>query len=178
MLVAVYGGSFDPPHVGHAMVASWLLWTEQVGQVWLVPTFSHAFSKPLSPFRLRLAMCRALAADLGPRARVLSIERELPAPSYTLHTLDELSRGYPQHEFRLVVGADVLQQVGEWKGWDRIQSCYSPIIVGRSGFPPVNGSPSFPAVSSTEIRRLVVAGESVSHLVTAKVLKVMTSAGP
>ena len=43
MRVAVYGGSFNPPHVAHAMVASWLLWTRLVDEVWLVPVFRHAF---------------------------------------------------------------------------------------------------------------------------------------
>ena len=45
MRIAVYGGSFNPPHIAHTMVASWLLWTEMVDEVWLVPVYRHAFEQ-------------------------------------------------------------------------------------------------------------------------------------
>ena len=61
MRVAVYGGSFDPPHVAHGMVASWLLWTGVVDEVWLVPSFEHPFAKDMGPWTARVAMCQALA---------------------------------------------------------------------------------------------------------------------
>ena len=59
MDVAVYGGSFNPPHIGHAMVAAWLLWTRRVEEVWLVPAFAHAFDKALRPFAARVEMVEA-----------------------------------------------------------------------------------------------------------------------
>lgn len=171
--VAVFGGSFDPPHVGHAMVAGWLLWTERVEQVWLVPTYAHAFGKRLSPFARRVAMCRALARDLGGGVHVEAVEADLPVPSYTIQTLRELSRRHPGHALRLVVGADVLQQVDSWRDWDRVVAEYNPIFVGRHGFPPVEDSPLFPGVSSTEVRRRLASGEPVEHLVPAGVLRVL-----
>ncbi len=80
MVVAIYGGSFNPPHVGHALVAAWLLWTRQADAVWLLPVFRHAFekrhNKALVPWADRLAWCEAFAQDVDPRVRVEAIEAE------------------------------------------------------------------------------------------------------
>lgn len=169
MRVAVFGGSFNPPHVGHGMVAAWLGWTAQVDEVWLVPTFHHAFGKPLAPFTNRVAACRALAALVGPWVRVQEIEAELPTPSFTIHTLDALAARHPGHQLRLVVGADNLAARTKWRAWDRIEAEYAPIVVGR-GELHVAGAPSFPDVSSTEVRRRLQAGEPVGSFVPAGVL--------
>ena len=170
MRVAVYGGSFNPPHVAHGMVAAWLLWTGQADEVWLVPVFRHAFEgvhgKALAPFSTRLAWCAALAADIDPRIRVSPIESELPTPSFTIETMRALRERNPDVELRLVVGADVLPQLPKWRAWDALQAEFSPIIVGRAGHPSPEGTVRFPDISSTEIRRRLEAGESVQPLVT------------
>ncbi len=171
MRIGVYGGSFNPPHVGHAMVASWVLWTEQADEVWLMPTFAHAFSKQLAPFEDRMAMLREVCAALGAGARVDPLERDLPSPSYTIDTLDELARRHPEHQFHLICGSDTLDDTDSWKDWDRIERDYRPIIAGRAGYREIAGVPSFPGVSSTDVRRRLAAGESVDRLVPAGVLR-------
>lgn len=170
MRVAIYGGSFDPPHVGHAMVAGWLRWTDRVDAVWLVPARAHPFGKQSRPFDLRLALCRALAEAVGPWVSVSDIEAHLDAPTYTIDTLEALSRRHPEHTFRLALGSDNLSQLAQWKDWDRIAAGYDPIVVGRDGYPAPEGTVVFPGVSSTEIRRRLRAGEPVDHLVPAAVL--------
>lgn len=173
MRIGVYGGSFHPPHVGHAMVAAWLRWTEQVDEVWLVPVFDHPFAKDLAPFDARLAWCGALAETVGPWVRVVPIERELEGVSYTVRTLDALAQRHPDHSFRLVVGSDVLPTTPKWKDWDRIASVYQPLLVGRAGHGDVPGAPTFPQVSSTQVRAALAAGEDVSAWVPASVLRAM-----
>ena len=179
MRIAVYGGSFNPPHVGHAMVASWVRWTAQADAVWLVPVFRHAFEnrhgKLLAPFERRMEWCAALAAELGPSVVVCDVERHLPAPSFTVDTLGHPASLHPQHEFRLVVGADVLPQVDEWRRWDEIASRHAPIIVGRQGYPPPEGGHSvdFPAVSSSEVRERLRHGKPVDHLLTSGVQRLI-----
>lgn len=170
MLVAVYGGSFNPPHLGHAMVVSWLLWTERAAEVWLLPAFHHAFDKELAPFPARVRLCGVMAAELGPRVRVCGIEAELPTPSYTLHTLRALRDQHPGCTFRLVLGADNLSAVHLWYRWPELREEFPPILVGRQGYPPVADAPSFPDLSSTEVRRRMGAGEPVDHLLSARML--------
>ena len=175
MRIAVYGGSFNPPHVGHAMVASWVRWTGQADAVWLVPVYRHAFEdrhgKVLAPFEDRLGWCAALADELGEGVDVCDVERHLPSPSFTVDTLLHLATAHPGHTFRLVVGADVLPQVGAWRRWDEIAARFAPIVVGRQGYPSPDGAPSvdFPAVSSSDVRHRLQEGRSVEHLLTVGV---------
>ncbi len=177
MRIGVYGGSFNPPHVGHAMVASWLRWTRRVDEVWFVPTFAHAFGKPLAPYDVRAEMCAALADELGDWARVSDVERSLGGTSWTIRTLDALAERSPGAAFHLVIGADVAAQTALWRSWDRIAARYTPIVVGRSGCPPVPDSPDFPDVSSTDIRARLARGEDVRHLVPACVLTILVREG-
>ena len=168
MRVAVYGGSFNPPHVSHAMVASWLLWTDKVDEVWMVPVFQHAFEglhgKKLAPYSVRVGWCRLLRSDVDERISVSEIEECLPTPSYSIDTLCALQKKYPEHEFHLVIGADVLPDLPKWKAWSRIEKEFSPIIVGRGGYPCPEGSIAFPEVSSSTIRAELKEGRIPSHL--------------
>jgi nicotinate-nucleotide adenylyltransferase len=163
--VAIYGGSFNPPHVAHAMVAAWLRWSGRADEVWLLPVYRHAFEgqhqKRLAPFELRLRWTEAMARDVGEGVRVCAIEAELPVPSYTIDTLRTLAARHPEHRFRLVVGSDVLQQLPLWRSWTEIDRHFAPIVVGRQGHPGGAGveAVDFPAISSTELRRRLLSGE-------------------
>jgi nicotinate-nucleotide adenylyltransferase len=152
------------------MVAAWLRWTDRVDAVWLLPTWRHAFGKDLAPWADRLALCEALVAQLGPWARVEPLEAERGGVSYTVDTLGVLAARHPAHTFRLVVGADVRAQAPAWKDWATIEARWPPIVVGRDGFPPVDGAPTFPAIASTDIRAALAEGRDVSHLVPVDVL--------
>ena len=171
--IAVYGGSFNPPHVAHAMVASWLRWTDQADEVWLVPVFQHAFGKEMMAFERRVVLCRALASELGPWVQVVDIESTLPQPSYTIDTLRAIQKAHPGNALRWVAGSDILQEVHRWKSWNEIERDFAPIIVGRAGYPIPAESVVFPEVSSSEIRRLREQGKRVSHWVPAAVLALL-----
>lgn len=182
MRIAVYGGSFNPPHVAHAMVAAWLLWTDQVDEVWLVPVFRHAFEpwhgKTLAPFDRRLRWCEAMASDVDPRVRVSHVESTLPTPSYTIETLRALQAQNPGAALRLVVGADVLPTLPKWRDWEAIARDFEPIIVGRNGYEAPPGAVVFPDLSSTLIRERRARGEPVGGLVTRSVARLLAEEDP
>ncbi len=169
--IAILGGSFNPPHVAHLMAAYWTLATQDVAEVWLLPSFRHPFGKALAPFEDRVRMCElAVRAIRG--AAVCSAEAELandPLVGKTARTLEHLRAKHPAYDFALVVGADVLPETDKWYRWDRVQELARIVIVGREGYPPVPGAPSLPAISSTEIRARLARGEDVSGLVPRKV---------
>jgi nicotinate-nucleotide adenylyltransferase len=173
--IAVYGGSFNPPHVGHALVASWLRFTDQCDEVWLLPAYQHAFHKELIPFTTRVRWCRAMANEVGPWVVVEDIEGLLPVPSYTIDTLLTLKAKYPEHDFRLVVGADVLPATPLWKQWGRIVEEFHPILVGRAGYESPPDALMFPDVSSTEIRRRLRNKEPIDTLVVSSVAALLRS---
>jgi nicotinate-nucleotide adenylyltransferase len=174
MRVALYGGSFNPPHVAHQMVALYVLETAPVDALWLVPACKHALGKPLAPFEDRLRMCELAAAALGARVRVSDIERAIGGESRSLRTVRRLQQEHPEHVFSLVIGADLVAEVPGWQGGDELQRTVPFIVVGRrgagGGSVPAADAVEMPAVSSTEIRDRLGSGKSVAGLVPRGVL--------
>jgi nicotinate-nucleotide adenylyltransferase len=155
--LAVFGGSFDPPHVGHVFLAAYALSIAGVDKVLAAPTFEHAFGKPLTAFEHRMEMCRRAFAAL-PAVEVSPVERELGGTSRTLRLLHELARRHPDHQLRLLIGSDILAESARWQGFDEIRALAPPIVVSRGGHGDAGG-PLFPRVSSTELRAALARGE-------------------
>jgi nicotinate-nucleotide adenylyltransferase len=177
--VAILGGSFNPPHVAHLMAAYWTLATQDVREVWLLPSYRHPFGKELAPFLDRVRMCELAARELRGVA-VCTAERELatdPHVGKTARTLEHLVAKHPELGFALVVGADILPDTPKWYRWDRVQELARIVVVGREGFPAVAGAPSLPAVSSTEIRARIARREDVAGLVPRRVREYVEEKG-
>ena len=172
MRVALFGGSFNPPHVAHQLAALYVLETAAVDALWFVPAHEHAFGKPLVAFEDRLAMCERAAAALGPRARVSDVERAIGGRSLTLRTVRRLSELHPEHAFSLVIGSDLLGDVASWYGGDELARTIPFIVVGRPGGEPAGAAPAItmPDVSSTAVRAALAAGQPVEGLVSRGVL--------
>jgi nicotinate-nucleotide adenylyltransferase len=169
MRVAIFGGSFNPPHIGHQLVALYVLETAAVDELWFVPCWKHPFDKALEAFPDRLRMCELAAAGLGARVRVSDIEAQLGGEeSPTLLTIKGLQARHPEHQFLLVIGADLEPELPLWYGADELRRTVQMLVVGRGGF--VGGSAvAMPAVSSTEIRARLRGGESAEGLVPRRV---------
>jgi len=162
MDVAVFGGSFDPPHVGHVLALSFLRGVAGFDRAVVVPVFAHAFDKELAPFEHRVRMCEIGFSHLH-GVEISTMERLLGRPSYTLRTVREIARQHPEWRLRLAIGADVLADVHRWHAFDELVELARPYVMGRrgvncSGAPP----PVLPEVSSTEVRRLLRARGSES----------------
>lgn len=165
MQIALYGGSFNPPHLGHAMVASWVLWSGLADEVWWTPSFAHPFAKSMVGFDQRLGLVQQLTDALGKGHRCCGVEADLPTPSYTIDVLDALSARHPQASFRLVLGSDNLPDLPRWSQSERLLAEYAPVVVGRDGYDNPEGTVVFPGLSSTEVRELASSGRPVAHLV-------------
>jgi len=169
---AVLGGSFNPPHVGHVMAAYWVLATQGVSEVWMLPSYVHPFGKALAPFEDRVRMCELAAAPVR-GLHVCAAEAELagdPLVGRTVRTLEHLVAKHPDRRFALVVGADILRETDKWYRFDRIRELARLVVVGRAGHEGAPGAPALPAVSSTEIRARLARGEDVGGLVPRRVL--------
>jgi nicotinate-nucleotide adenylyltransferase len=155
MDVALFGGSFDPPHVGHVLAVAYAVATGGFDRVLVVPVFAHAFEKALSPFDHRVQMARLAMSDLR-SAEVTTVERDLGAPSRTLRTVTHLAREHPDWRLRILVGADVLADRDKWLGFDELTQIAPLFLLGRAGVESPGAPPALlPAVSSTEVRRLL-----------------------
>ena len=149
--IAVYGGSFDPPHLAHTLACVYVLSTQPVDLVLVVPAGQHPFDKHLSPFEHRLRMCELAMRDLR-RVAVSGIERELGGPSLTLRTLEHLQRSRPSATLRLVIGSDLLAETPTWHRFERVREIAPPIVVPRAGYDD-HDALALPDISSTEARR-------------------------
>ncbi len=181
--IAIFGGSFNPPHVAHQLTALYVLETEPVDELWIVPVYRHAFGKDLVPFSHRLAMCELIAAPLKPRVKVSRVEEELAkkpgfVASRTLDLVEHLAR-YGQ--LRLVVGADVLTETDKWHRWDDLVKKAPPIVIARPGYPG-GGALAMPDVSATDIRarlerKTPADREALRSLLPASVLRYIATNG-
>jgi nicotinate-nucleotide adenylyltransferase len=177
--VAIFGGSFNPPHVAHALACALLLSIEDVDRVLVIPTFRHPFAKALAPFEDRLAMCE-LAMGWIPGVEVSPVEAELGGESRTLHTLEHLTNKHPDWRLRLVIGGDILAEAHRWYGFDTISAIAPPLVLGRAGAGAdvaSAGRALLPDVSSTQVRALVAAGawDELARLVPRRVLDYVRS---
>jgi nicotinate-nucleotide adenylyltransferase len=173
MRIALFGGSFNPPHLSHEAVVKLLLDDPAWAEVWIVPTHRHPYGKPLANFEDRIAMCRLAFVPLGGRVKVLDVERDLGGVSYTVHTVEALKRLNPSADFGLVVGSDVLSERGQWKDFERLLSLVDFVIVPRDNYPADDRrmleTEPLPDISSSEIRRRVELGQSIEGLVSQAV---------
>ena len=172
--VALFGGSFNPPHVAHQLVALYVLETEPIDELWLIPCFMHPFDKALESFEDRLWMCRLAALPLGPRAAVSDCEKQLGGESRTLRTVKSLLSVHPDIDLSLVIGADLETEVSSWYGADELRELVRFIVVPRTGYGKISGEPNtrpaMPAISSTDIRERLRRGYPVDALVPRSVL--------
>ena len=97
MEIALFGGSFDPPHVGHLLAVAYVLATEPIGELWLVPVNEHPFGKRLAaPFEHRATLCEAMIEGAGlRRAHVSRIEAEIGGEVRTVDLLEHLRTTRP-----------------------------------------------------------------------------------
>lgn len=174
---AVYGGSFDPPHVGHVLAVAYALSTGEVDEVLVVPCFRHPFAKSLTPFDARVEMVEAAMAPLR-WVTVSRVEELLGGESRTLRTVKHLLAEEPDRKLRLLIGADILADAPKWHGFDEVVALAPLLVLGRVGFlrddAPI---PVLPDVSSTKVRAAVPAGQDLGALVPARVLEIIRRDG-
>ena len=172
MQVALLGGSFNPPHVGHLLAAHFVRATQPVDEVWLMPSFHHPFGKELTPFEHRLAMCQLIADDAAGWLKVSDVERDVGGEGRTVDTLEFLRARHPAYAFTLVIGSDILRDLPKWKDFDRIQKLARVLVLHRAGYPAKEAfGPPLAEVSSTEIRERFARSDLPYDLVPRQVLE-------
>lgn len=129
MRIAILGGSFDPPHIGHLLVAQQVKKLLNVDQVWLMPAFTHPFNKPLTNATHRLAMAKLLQDSA---VKVSDFEIAKKGTSFTIDTLTALKKEYPQDSFFWIIGSDQVTDFPKWKNWEEIINKYHLIIYSRN----------------------------------------------
>ncbi len=194
--IGIMGGSFNPVHTGHLMLAEWARSNADLEEIWLIPAGMPYMKPPgqLLPGTERLHMTE-LAVAGNSKLRCLDIEICRTGDTYSCETLEQLNQDYPDCRFHFIVGADCLFSMENWRHPERLFASCTVIAASRGDIPMdrlqdkrvdleqryggeilllpfVNLS-----ISSTMIRERVRMGESIRYMVPDKVLAYIEEKG-
>jgi nicotinate-nucleotide adenylyltransferase len=184
MKLGIFGGTFDPPHIGHLIVADDALAALGLDRILFVPAGTHPLKgdKVAAPTHLRLRMIRAAVGD-AERFAVDDREIRRVGPSYTVDTLAELEEEYPGSELYLLVGSDIMNEIHRWHRVPEIAARARIAVMSRADAPKATASVAglqtirvevtHVAISSSEIRERVTAGRPFRYLVPEGVYEII-----
>ncbi len=170
MNITLFGGTFDPPHLGHSAIAAALLAQSIADRVWFLPVGEHAFEKHFLPREHRLAMLELVKEK---HQRIETFELFTQGTSRTYETLSTLAAIYQQHTFSFVIGSDNLARFSEWEHYRDLLAQFPVFVYPRAGYPV---TPLYPGmtllsgvepvqISSSEVRAAVAANKPLDRLV-------------
>ncbi len=137
--IGLFFGSFNPVHVGHLALANFIVEQTNIDELWFVVSPQNPFKKShhLIDATHRVQMLQH-AIDSYSKFKVCDIELQLPTPSYTYKTLQELREKYSQTDFSIIMGSDNLEMLNKWAHIDEIIQHHSFLVYPRPGYPIVN----------------------------------------
>lgn len=179
MRIGLFGGSFDPVHMGHLLAASESADRLELDEVHFVTAARPPHKRPLAPAEARHEMV-VLATILDPRFRSSRLELDHPGPTFTVDTLRRAARRWPGAELFFVTGADAYRDLASWREPEALVALAQMVAVSRPGYDLSRIDPFFRErvlpieipgydISSTEIRRRIAEGRSVRYLVPYEV---------
>jgi nicotinate-nucleotide adenylyltransferase len=177
MKIGILGGSFDPPHFGHLLLARQTREIVGLDEIWLMPYFAHSWDPTLSPVEDRLAMAR-LIEESG--IVVSEEETSERTTNFTINTVRRLKTKH-QHKFFWIVGSDILGEFERWKDHDALSREVPFLVFPRNGYPTSSTLPSgfqiidspdiiTSNISSTIVRKRLQQKHSVVGLIPERVL--------
>jgi nicotinate-nucleotide adenylyltransferase len=181
--VGLLFGSFNPIHLGHLVIAEYFVSQGGMDEVWLMVSPLNPFKQAadLAPAEDRMEMVR-LAVEDNIALKASDFEFSLPVPSYTIDTLEALDQHFPQHNFYLLLGEDLLGGFTGWKEYQKILDRGKILVYPRNSSNsaqielPVSPAPRLD-ISSTYIRKCLSNGLSVTYLVPNAVLSYIKDKG-
>ncbi|MXW14959.1 MAG: nicotinate (nicotinamide) nucleotide adenylyltransferase [Rhodothermaceae bacterium] len=185
MKVGIFGGSFNPPHIAHSIVAETIRSQFNLDVVLWVPTYAppHKSTIQLTPYKYRLGMVRAAVAEHS-FFQVSDIEKTLDSPTYTIRMLGALRKRYPDAEFNLVLGGDSLAYFDTWTQPEEIAKEVKLLVYPRMNYPVTYTALALPdylsgrvefadapvmSLSAEYIRKRIFEEKSVRYLILESV---------
>lgn len=177
MKIGLFFGSFNPIHIGHKVIASYLVDFTDLDKVVFVVSPQNPLKQKTSLLDQyhRLQIIRSEIED-NSKLEVSDIEFDMPKPSYTIDTLVRLKEKYPENDYSIIMGSDNLQNFHKWKNYEQILENYSAYVYPRPGHEisrshtnihPIEGVPQM-EISSSFIRKSIKEGKDISYLMPEK----------
>jgi|HubBroStandDraft_6_1064221.scaffolds.fasta_scaffold330008_2 nicotinate-nucleotide adenylyltransferase len=176
--IGLLGGSFDPPHLGHSLLALSFLALEPIDELWIIPCQNHAFKGCLNSFEQRFDMCKLAFSRIN-NIRVLDLENSIDPPNYTIKTLDLILSKRPDLNLFFAIGSDLITDFSKWHKPEEILKKTSVVIFERQNYPikltpilknaRIHQGYCLPDTNSTEIRASILRDSSTHTFVDQKV---------
>ncbi len=175
--IAIYGGTFDPIHHAHLILAREAIETLDLAKVILVPAAISPLKKaaPVANGEVRLAMLQA-AIKRDPKFEVDECELRRAPPSYTIDTVEEIRRREPDASIYCLIGEDNVAQLPRWHRFAELEKMVRFVVLDRSGKQPSHSYQLIHRridISATEIRRRVAQNEPIRYLVPDSVEEII-----
>jgi nicotinate-nucleotide adenylyltransferase len=175
--IAIYGGTFDPVHHAHLILARQAIETLGLDKVILVPAAISPLKKaaPVASGEVRLAMLQA-AVKGEPEFEVNECELLRPPPSYTIDTVEDIRRRECDAAIYCLIGEDNIEQLSQWHRFAELEKMVRFVVLDRSGKQPSHFYQLIHRridISATEIRRRVAQNESIRYLVPNSVEEII-----
>jgi nicotinate-nucleotide adenylyltransferase len=175
--IGIYGGTFDPIHHAHLILARDALERLSLDEIIFVPAAISPLKKtaPFASGELRLAMLRA-AIKGEPKFVADDCELRRPPPSYTIDTVKEVQQGHTHTAIHCLIGEDNVQTLKKWHRFDQLEKMVHFVVLDRTGHPPTSSYPVIDRkvdISATEIRMRVASGRSIRYLVPPAVEEII-----
>jgi len=186
--IGLFFGSFNPIHIGHLILANYILEHSDMQELWFVVSPQNPFKekKSLLNDHNRLDMVQ-LAIKNYQKMRASNVEFSLPTPSYTIDTLTYLHEKHPDYSFSLIMGEDNLGSLHKWKNYDLLLQNYQVIVYPRIFGEDISSSPNMTQLknhhnihkidapiielSATEIRDMIKSGKNVRPMLPPEVFE-------
>lgn len=168
--VGLLGGTFDPPHIGHLLVAEEVYYALDLDEVWFVPSNDPPHKEASNTQVEHRVEMTQLAIKSNPHFQVSTIEMERSGVSYTYDTINELHRKYPDTSFYFIIGGDMVEYLPKWHRIDELMELVTFVGVKRQGhqlrstYPVEKVDIPLFEVSSTLIRDRIRYGGSTKYL--------------
>jgi nicotinate-nucleotide adenylyltransferase len=157
MRIGIYGGTFDPVHFGHLLLAEQCREQCRLDQVWFMPAGAppHKQEWAITPGATRAEMLEFAVAG-SPSFVVQRLEIKRSGPSYTVETLRELRLQHPEDELFFLIGADSLHDLPTWREPREIAALATLVVVNRGQAPPPPLEPLIPRLGEEAVRRIQI----------------------
>ncbi|MEE3695198.1 nicotinate (nicotinamide) nucleotide adenylyltransferase [Campylobacter sp. CLAX-7218-21] len=134
MNIAIFGGSFDPPHLGHDMIVKEALKSLNINKLIIIPTFLSPFKSEFgAPPNLRLQWCRSLWENLSPKIIVSDYETSQNRAVATIESVIYFKNKFNASRIYLIIGADQLNSLHKWHRYDELKALVSFVVACRDG---------------------------------------------
>ncbi|RLL48018.1 nicotinate-nucleotide adenylyltransferase [Oceanobacillus piezotolerans] len=181
--IGILGGTFDPPHLGHLLIAEEVRVKLDLTEIWFIPTYTPPHKDNAKTDASHRINMLEIAIANNPYFKINTIEIEREGKSYTIDTITALGEDYPDYQFYFIIGADMVEYLPHWERIDELVQLIQFVGVKREGYKLETKYPvievDIPSIdiSSSMLRKRLRSNQPVKYIVLDEVYRYIREMG-